>query len=410
MDTQHNKIPIYDKPLPMRYNLYGEWRPLVNISGVPIDEIDKKVKSLTENYADERVKGIIKYIIATGFPVIEFIVKTKFQLPYPDVGIEHEGRHLHMRAIEVIGPDSNLQTNLQIYDGSLELLIDKDNIDVEKIVAGLELIDVFLHRLAFGADSKLEWFIKYHYESSEDGVKNIKIQEYELITQYIKEFKGEDNFILDAVVSWYLMAKRADNIFIKFLNYYIALEALALNLLTGDMVVSEKYKISKISKEEKGKIIENCITYLLKESNLSATSEKYIREAYGQCILANYKKTLKALELVFGVNDENVEIFKKKIKGNNLYDLRNKLAHGSFKILEQKDQEAVKDRINDLEILTKAFIIKVLHGLKPGEKYIKINPPFKLAIMMADPRSFGIATDLNMSINKDWRIKLEWLF
>lgn len=45
------KYPIYDTPLPRRYNPYGEWRPLMCLPEVNIDDVIKKV-----NFVGKKIK------------------------------------------------------------------------------------------------------------------------------------------------------------------------------------------------------------------------------------------------------------------------------------------------------------------------------------------------------------------
>lgn len=219
--------------------------------------------------------------------------------------------------------------------------------------------------------------------------------------------REEDSSLFDTAIDWYVNGNRSTNIFHRFLSYYIALEGLAIPFIKGKMEVSKKHGVEKTSKKKKESEIKNCI--LKKHKSLYKINPvKFINESYSECVLGLRTLTREALQKVFGVNHKFISLFFKKIDGYSLYDLRNKLAHGVFSLIDPENQETIKKRLEDLQVITHEFIMRLSMRIKPEESYKKFNR-FSLSIFTNDPRSTGVCSSLELIPNKDWKIKLEWL-
>lgn len=383
-------LPVYPRPIPARYNPYGEWRPLLYLGD--IDALDKKVRSMVTEDTDHRITGCLKYMLATGFPVIEFIVKGNFSTTYSDSGVSHDIGHLHMRKIEVVNLENNTEANLQVYDCSLEI----PEITIKAIEEGLDLINIFLYRLAYGINAKYDWFLKYpHSSRGGGGMINLTDEDTRIAEDYVRKFQGDDSVLLDNVISWYQEGNRLsnENPLLSFLSYYFALEKLALNLHDGEMEASKDYGFQKAEK----KFVKDFFNKIL--------GKLFHKE------IGNYSKTKKVLEAVLGKESNAFKAFKKKIKGKSgkeyvLYDLRSNIAHGRFTPLEKEEIELITKNLYKLQSLTRKFISKVLWKGDANN----IKETFSISLMMADPRSTGITNDINLVNRHDWRIKLEWLY
>lgn len=332
-------------------------------------------------------------------------------LPYPDFGVDHQVGHFHMRKIDILGTNTQAGANLQAYDCSLGFKCDATKVTEEIIEEGLEFIDVVLHRLAFSLDSKIEWFIKYNYSDSSSGIKQISVDDCDRALNVVCKFKESDSLLLDVAVSWYLDGNRATSPFSKYLNYYVALEGLALKLFSGEMEASAFYGIKRKSKRGRKEEREKCIKTLFDSKGISNITEEDIKKAYSGCILGNYKKTLDALILVFGEDSSYVKEFSDRVNKPNLYDLRNNIAHGAFTLLDAKHVLEIEERLPDLKRLVKNFILRVLNNVKQEEKLEHINPSFSVSVNLADPRATGLFRGDSMRFpHNDWKIRIEWLF
>jgi len=151
-------------------------------------------------------------------------------------------------------------------------------------------------------------------------------------------------------------------------------------------------------------------TWLAKhEESFTYDPVGFIEGAYSECILSNRIKTKMVIEKVFGQEHPFVEEFSRKEQGQTLYSLRNNLAHGSFTLADPEHRDIVEKRIASLARLAYAFILRVATQTPPNKKLHQFTR-FSLSIITADPRSTGVTNNLDMIPNKDWRIRLEWLF
>jgi len=398
--------PTYPRPLPRRYNPYGEWRPLLHHGN--LDELDKLLREKLTGNSDLRIRGCLQYMLATGLPVIEFLVKSDFSFPYPDNGTNHEFGHLHMRKIQVVNLENNTAANLQVYDCSIEV----PEISIEAIENGLDLINILLYRLAYGLNAKYEMILKYPAGRSSISLIELTNEDTALAIEYVTRFTGEDSKILDKAISWYQSGNRLrlSNKLFGFLSYYLALEMLALKLFSGEMEASKQYGFKSLTKEEEKSQTNKCILDLESTGLLKSDPKDFAKKAYEECILGNHRKTKEVLSAVFGAESALVNDFKKKIKKDgeeySLYTVRNKIAHGEFTPLEEDEIDWVVGELPDIASLTRRFISKILWKTEPAD----INSGFTVSLMMADPRSSGITNNTRMITDHDWRIKLEWLY
>ena len=406
-DEEQRSPPVYPRPLPVRYNPYGEWRPLFYTGN--LDALDKQLRDKLAGNSDLRVRGCMQYMLATGLPVIEFLVKADFIFPYPDNGTQHERGHLHMRKIDVVDVENNTAANLQVYDCSLEI----PEVSIEAIENGLDLIDVLLYRLTYGLNAKYELIIKYaNGRSGGSALVELTDEDVNLAVEYVEKFRGEDSKVLDRAISWYQAGNRFSlgNKLLCFLSYYLALEMLALKLHSGEMEASEEYGFKTLSKEEKKTQTNKCILDIENTGLLKRDPERFARKIYEECILGNYRKTKEALSAVFGPESSEVKTFTRRIKKDaeeyTLYKLRSSIAHGEFTPLGEDQLSSITEEIPIISDLTRRFISKILWKEEP----VDIHRQFRISMMMADPRSSGITNDRRMINNHDWRIKLEWLY
>jgi hypothetical protein len=404
-DEKGVEHPIYPTSLPPRYNPFGEWRPLFYAGD--LDALDKKVREMFGAEKDLRVRGCLKYMLATGYPTIEFVVVSNFAFPHPDSGTNHEFGHLHMRKVDVVNVENNTAANVQVYDCSVEI----PEVTVEAIKNGLDLITVLLYRLAYGLNAQYEWVLKYPGVSKGgSSVIELTDEDMDLAISYVTKFRGKDGQVFDRAISWYQAGTRlaSQNKLLSFLSYYLALEMLALELRAGKMETSQDYGFAELSEEQESKEVNQCILALKNTGLFETDPKKFVRKAYEDCILGNYRRTKEALIAVFGTESQEVKKFRQRVKKDgeeySLYKVRSNIAHGTFTPIEEDELEVI-DELPDVAELARKFISKLLWKTEPTD----IERRFSISMMMADPRSSGITNDVNMIRRHDWKIKLEWL-
>jgi hypothetical protein len=185
------------------------------------------------------------------------------------------------------------------------------------------------------------------------------------------------------------------------------MESLIDNFLSGKMEISSKYGISKAKKNIDDPL--SCIREK-HEQIYNADPKRFIEESYFECIIGIQKRFRKAMEIIFGVEHKYIKIFFDKVDKYCIYDLRSKLSHGSFTILDFKHKELIEKRLSDLQHVAYEFIFRLSTGTLKDQNIKKIKSQFILSINFTDPKGTGIASTLDIYPNKDWRIKPEWLF
>lgn len=399
--TDDNKKILTYKDLKPRYNNAGEWKPLTYSGN--LHDLNKEINELVKDEYDKRIYGALYYIKATSCVSIEFIVKTYFEIPgdFQQIGSQYGKIQLHK--VNFSADYVNIE-NMQVYDGTLELPGDS----IEDIKSGLAFIDVTLHRLVFGMDTKLEWFMKYpHHDNNPKGLLHLTDEDMSILKEYLTEnLKGEDSLIFDVVISWYINGSNSNNVFISFLNYCIAMESLADSFLSGKMEISAKFGVQDEVKNKQD------LVSAIKEKHdelYESEPEKFLREAYSE-LIGIQRKLRKAMEIVFGEEHKYISLFFDKKDGYRMYDLRSNLAHGSFNSLDVEHKKIIESRLVTLKEIAYDFIYRISTGTLKDELPKKIKPQVSISFLFSTPRGTGIASSLNLFPNKDWKIKPEWLF
>jgi len=396
-----NKKPFYEIGFPGRYNNIGEWKP-INYPGNS-QEIQQKTRKAAESEADKRIEGCLFYVMATCHHAVEFVVKSNFTIPYDflstSVVLPTGETRIQLHKIKM--PDVPSKTaNVEVYDGTAFL----PAIDVETIGNTLDAIGSVLNRIAFRVDGRVEWKIKYNTHASGSGLHHLSKGHFDELGEYLMGLKGGDAGLIDTAISWYTTAKNSTNTFTKYLNYYIAVESLAVALADGEMVIGEEFGLSKPTRQEKKKASEECIKKLhdeLYESNPIS----FVQKAYSEGIGSLRAKTELSLRKIFGDEHAYVREFLDKTDGKNMYDLRNDLAHGNFNHIDRKEAYTIRKKLGVLEDIAYHFIMKL--SLGPNKEY-KRSSSFSMSIPFGDdPRNYMVVS--NMPMKKDWKIQWEWL-
>jgi len=394
-----NGRPFYEIGFPGRYNLVGEWKPIVYPG--ESNEIQKLVAEATKNEKDKRIAGCLFYIIATARHAIEFVVRSNFEIPYDFLNSSAGDLKILLHKVKMPEASDKANFNIQIYDGTVLL----PNIDVDTIGDALDVIGLFLNRITFRIDGKAEWFLKYSMYESGTGKLRLSKKDFRLLGEYLLSLKSPDMTVIDSAMSWYTTAKNSTNIFTQYLNYYIAMESLAVALVDGEMEVGKEFGIEILSKEERKNKIDECVKKIHEEIYQNDPID-FVKKAYSECILSLRTKTQLALTKVFGLDHEFIKAFLEKSDGKTMYDLRNDLAHGSFNHIDRAEAHLIKSKLPVLEEIAYELIIRLSAG--PDKKQRRFRR-FSMGLTFDDPRSFLVVSTLNNLARTDWKIRWEWL-
>ncbi len=384
---------LYEIGLPGRYNKLGEWKPLVYPGNT--DSLQKEASSLSK---DQRVQGSYFYMMCTGYRVIEFVITTTLDLP-----IEHAtiGDRFHLWKCPPLA-EGNMQSNIRVYDCWVEL----DSTDVEYAKDVIDSIAILANRLAFTYGATVKWCIKYNMVCSVGGCATPNEEDLGILNNSLKNFPvNEDAMILDSAIDWFNHGRNSNNIFTRFLCYYITLESIVIAICDGDGDFRLEY--AKEAKDkvqaERFKCIDDKYQKIYRDDPI-----RFIREAYFDCLESLNSKTRQVINLVFGKDHRYLQLLFEKQNDWSLNDIRGALAHGKLSHLDENNRELVAERIHEIENISRDLIYRLIFKLKSDEKIPSWSQQHTLSCSTADPRMTLVVSDEKIIPNKDWRIRPDW--
>ena len=136
--------------------------------------------------------------------------------------------------------------------------------------------------------------------------------------------------------------------------------------------------------------------------------EIHTEEAYFECVLSLKKKTRRIAELVFGEQHWSIGALFEKRNGHSLRDIRGKLAHGGFTLLERDHEQLVRARLPEMEQVAREFLVRLAMRLKPSDRLPTWSQRHRVSLSTSDPRSTLCTSTLDAFPQTDWRIQPEW--
>lgn len=249
-----------------RYNEYGYWKPYSDIPDYL--GFHKKIYSMN---LPEDVKDVLFYCKHTNCCVIEFVVKTYLELPYPST--DFSIYTINMFKCEHIYEYCKTR-QLCVYDCTFPL----ENDGIDTITKALNNISIEMNRLAFYYDAPLTWRLKYKDKErnpvsispSDDFLKNNPIPAY--LTNI-----NQDRVYLNMAAEWYRIANISSDLFVAFSAYYFALETLIF--AKTDCGANFNISVEYIKKDA-----ETCFDSIIKSQK---TKSEIIKELYFDCFGSN---------------------------------------------------------------------------------------------------------------------------
>lgn len=380
-----------------RYNEPGTWKPIVYPG-----ETDIFQKEIFQATTDERVQGVLFYMYCTGHRGIEFAARTTVELPAEGVVLP-PGIHLVKCEVDEVAV---LGRNMCIYDGWLEL----PDISVDTIKAGLVEINRALNRLGFAFNADVRWCVKYSLVHRGGGLAKPEDKDLEHLAKLLTvPTDDRPQRVLDAVIDWYRRGRSSADVFNAYLCYWIALESLAVAFFDGLLGAHYTCAISDDERRAAADEARDDIQILF-EALYSTDPVGFIVRAYHEAIPDSIaKKTKSSLRAVFGDGSSVLSNIYTKKDGYSLADIRHQLAHGRFSGWDFGHEDVVRNRIGEVAMIAKEFIVRVLLGLSPSEAPPTWTGMHTISFSASDPRSILVVSREDMLPSKDWRIRPEWI-
>lgn len=382
---------LFEIGIPGRYNRPGEWAPLVypGESGKLQEEAIKLAKG------DEQTEGVYFYIFCTGYWCIEFAVKAPIDLL--DKVSELPGKVLLYK----VEPDEKFQSEI-VYDGSLYL----KNYKLKTIQEGIQRILRAMNGLSLAFDKPVHWELKYSIRSHSPGSAAAKTKDAKFLNMVTKKLQKDSDLYIDAAVDWYQRGLASKNVFNKFISYHIAIEGLAMKLVSGELKSSEFFGLKKTTKLERRKQREKCIERYYKKLYKTNPTE-FVIETYRECVVGLRAKIETALKKVFG---DKSSILKEYFEGKeSIWSLRGDIVHEAYSDWHFEKKDLIRKKSYLLQEITKEFLVRIIMQIKPKEKAPTWSGHSFYEISMFSPKGALVASHLRFFPVKDWKIKASWI-
>jgi hypothetical protein len=385
-----NGKPMYEAGLYGKYNADGEWKP-IEYTG---DSQTPQTAAL-EFSEDWEVQGIFFYMYTTGFPVIEFVMRTKIELPEQLTKFDNG-----MRLYRIETPNDELK-NEHIYDGWMRF----DDFSEQGIFNALDAVKLTLEGLSYTFGAETNWQLKYKLKSSMNGVSTPSKADMKVADKLLSAVaSSKDKDSLMAAISWFNLGNRSHNPIIAFVCYYTAIEALARQLAEGKLDASAFFKPAAVK---------------LTEPEMVKEYDKLYKEHYPDGIKALLSKgyfdiheslnrlVKSAFASVYGDKHKIYELMFNNKTG--LVGLRGSIVHEGYSDWDRAQYALAQKNLGNLHQIAYSFIMNVALRIPQGSKPPKLSMRFKHSMDASHPNTTLVVTTLKVLPNKDWLIRPEWL-
>lgn len=254
-----------------------------------------------------------------------------------------------------------------VYDGWIPI----DDWNITNVRQAINSIEQVLSIFSLQGRNWFRWEPKYYQNEGTPNTtlfKDENIKEIENLNNYLDEISNTTASIGKSA-AWLNQSIRTDEPAAKFLFSFLAIESLISYIESSDSKnILHILKSREISHEEKIYCIEQLIETTFSESPLET-----IKNAYFDCVRTLSGKLKENIESVFGKESEEYDmLFKDKIEGSTLYDIRHKIAHGGLNALEDVEKYIIKKRIWDMEKTSRKYLNKVIERIS-GNTYFQVE-------------------------------------
>jgi hypothetical protein len=381
---------LYEVGLPGRYNVLGEWKPMVYPGST-----EGFMKEITATSSDWDVQGVLFYMHCTGHRVIEFVVCASLDLPIE--GVVDFGSTIHPVHLWKCPPAESRFANTTVYDGWAELQTGQP----DEIGAALWRVSIALNRLAFAFSADLTWRLKY--SNRPIGLAAASPTKEDL--PYLDTFLSDIPYVLDHAFDWYNRGRNARNVFTGFLCYFVAIEIVVEAVYSGDVDLQIPNRSKPTRREERVRCIQAKHLTLYQDD-----PARFVREAYFECVQSLRSRRREVCEAVFGKGHSSVNaLFEGRVPtGDSLEDIRNYVAHGHIAHVDQSEIEQVRERLPEIASIAREFLTRILLKLTPDQVVPSWSGTHRTSMPFSDPRATFVTTTLDVFPTKEWKIQPEW--
>ncbi|MCK4782217.1 MAG: hypothetical protein KAV87_00600 [Desulfobacteraceae bacterium] len=349
--------------LPQRYNRWCQRRPLVCANQ---DQYRQATSFFTQRGLSPSEQAAFYLHELTGCAGFEFVAFSNVRLEGP-VRLPNsvvlvpcfldtlEGR---------VATDPLVQLTIRmqhksrlIYDGWVPIAI----WDEQNVRRAIQSIDEALSVFCLSSGIFFDWNPKYPapndqrstYEFEEEHLK-----ELEILSQTLDTLEEDDRTAIYRSLAWLSQGIRLDEPAARFLFSILAIESLATYIeeTAPDSSPLTNLRTKSITEAE----CEKCIKDALKKW-LDDDPRKAIERAYFDCVTSITARLKRHLQKVLASDAESYNlIFREKVEGKTLYDIRHYVAHGSLNALSEVQREQIRQRVWDAERVARRYIWAVL--------------------------------------------------
>jgi len=246
--------------------------------------------------------------------------------------------------------------NKYIYDGWVSI----ENLNEENIRSSIEELRGLISLLSITSNSQCKIEAKYsvrNYHNTTHFLNDNNLNSIESLCSSLTEIQPEDRNALLRSVGWLSNGITTTDFELKFLSFMISIESLCYYIEETSKSSScfLNLKSEKISKNNRRKIRNECISQKIDNITEDSDLRKEIEEIYFNCIQGSGKRLESHLSRI--MTDSSIDIF---IGKPSLYQIRNNIAHGSHDVISEEDKTLIINNINNINDLASQYIFKVI--------------------------------------------------
>lgn len=270
-----------------------------------------------------------------------------------------------------------------VYDGWLPF----SSWEVRHVREAIRSISESLSLFSLRAVAQFDWHVKYSGRNHDQGALRFgssELYDVERLSSSIESLHGDDRYALLQSVAWLAQGMRANNPAARFMFFILAIESLATHIEdnANDNSALARFKSHKMTKSERRMRRNECISTMMAnftEDNVT----KLITDAYFDCVHGIKQKIRDHVRSVYDSDVVEKHLFDKQYDGESLYDIRNKIAHGSFDSMSESQRPNISVLAERVRSIAGSYIITILYNAS-GLRFIDHAERFTLWIPLME--------------------------
>lgn len=174
----------------------------------------------------------------------------------------------------------------------------------------------------------------------------------------------------------------------RFLLLFVSIESLATYIESRKTarggVLRRRFAAPPAIASERRKRREECVQAIFKDRAVSAGT---VQEAYFKCLYTSIREMLEGhLNRVFGTEQASKTLFREKVDGKTLWQLRNDMAHGNLDLVSEQAVRFLSARVPVLEDIARSYLRRIFAALA-GAHYF--SEPRRPILALRPCQAFG---------------------